>query len=84
MAQAMQVPDNLSDPLDLLTMERTKRCIAYEPFPIIWIIGKTWVVDHGGDNWLIGPDEPATSDEVRALLVASDYQYELQEYIVNS
>lgn len=68
------------DPLQPLLAEILFRLLGDELGPITWLIGQEWVVYQGCGNWLIGPDEPATKDQVRELLVRSGGTYELQDY----
>lgn len=76
----MAMANPISDPLQPLLEEAVWRMLVDDNGPITWIIGQEWVVFHGADSWSIGPDEPATSDQVRDLLVRSTGIYELQDY----
>lgn len=68
------------DPMQPLLVEILRRLLCDEKVPITWVIGEEWVVYHGGDQWSIGPDEPATREQVCGLLVLSGGVYELQNY----
>ncbi|NWC82855.1 hypothetical protein HX798_21555 [Pseudomonas putida] len=69
-----------SDPLQPLLEEAMRRMLLEEYGPITWVIGQEWVVHHGAGSWSIGPDEPATKDQVRDLLIRSAGIFELQDY----
>lgn len=76
----MAMANPISDTLQPLLAEAVRRMLVADDGPIIWVIGQEWVVFHGADSsWSIGPDEPATSDQVRDLLVGSAGIYELQD-----
>ena len=57
----------------------SRRVQADDYRDITWSIDQEWVIQHGNDSWSVGPDEPATSDQVRDLLVSSDGVYELHD-----
>ncbi|MCP1476270.1 hypothetical protein ABIA54_004884 [Pseudomonas sp. EB276 TE3739] len=69
------------DPLMPILLEAMKRLCTWDGSgPITWVIGDTWVVHHAIGEWTIGPDEPATSEQVRELMVQSGGVFELQDY----
>lgn len=67
------------DPLMPLLMEAMSRLLDLNgKWPITWVIGEEWVVFYGMGQWTIGPDDPATEDQVRELLVRASGQFDLQ------
>jgi sarcosine oxidase gamma subunit len=73
--------DAPDDPMSPLLMEAMKRLLCWDgKWPIIWVIGDIWVAHLGPDEWTIGPDEPATTAQVRELLIRANGAYELQDY----
>ncbi|MGN9461306.1 hypothetical protein SAMN05444062_101411 [Pseudomonas syringae] len=77
----MAITTFISDPLQPLLDEADSRRIQADDYrDITWVIDQEWVTYHGDDSWSIGPDEPASGDQVRDLLVSSDRIYELQDY----
>jgi hypothetical protein len=69
------------DPLMPILMEAMNRLLSWEGrWPITWVIGDTWVVHHGIGEWTIGPDHPATTEQVRELMIKSGGVFELQDY----
>lgn len=76
------VPDTAlaEDPLDPLFLEAGMRLITGEgKWPITWLVGDAWVVDYGCGEWTIGPDEPATTGQVRELMISAGGVFELQD-----
>ena len=68
------------DPLMPLLIEAiTRLCRLNGKWPIKWVIGDKWVIQHGFDEWTIGPDESATTAQVREVFVQSSGVYELQD-----
>lgn len=49
-------------------------------WPITWVIGDSWVVLSRYWEWTVGPDEPATEEQIRELLTRSGGTYDLQDY----
>lgn len=73
--------DAPDDPMNPLLIEAmTRLCSNDGKWPITWVIGNTWVIHHGFDEWTVGPDEPATTAQVRELLIRSGGVSELQDY----
>lgn len=50
-------------------------------WPITWVIGDSWVVLSEYWEWTVGPDEPATEEQIRELLARSGGTYDLQDYL---
>lgn len=76
--EATPVPD---DPLMPLYVAGVTRLIEAERmWPLTFVIGDVWVVYGGSDKWLIGPDEPATTDQVRELMVLAGGVFEVTDY----
>lgn len=48
---------------------------------ITWVIGDSWVVLSEYWEWTVGPDEPATEEQIRELLARSGGTYNLQDYL---
>jgi len=65
------------DPLLPLITEATLRFLEGGKWPIIWVVGDTWVVHHRCGDWTIGPDELATKEQVRELIVRAGGVFEL-------
>lgn len=76
----MVMANPIPDPLQPLLAEVLRRMLVTGDCHTTWVIGREWVVFHGNDSWSIGPDEPATSDQVCDLLVRSAGIYELQDF----
>ncbi len=77
----MEATPVLDDPLTPIYVAGVTRLIAIGgTWPIVLVIDNTWVSYHGNDQWLIGPDEPATAEQVRELMVQSGGIFELLDY----
>jgi len=73
--------DASDDPLNPLLIEAMTRLCSWDgKWPITWVIGDDWVIQHDLDEWTVGPDEPATTAQIRELLIQSGGVYELQSY----
>lgn len=69
------------DPLMPLLTECMLRTVTWEAkWPITWVVGDSWVVYHASGEWTVGPDEPASADQVRELMVRSGGDFELQDF----
>jgi hypothetical protein len=74
-------PPSSEDPLMPLLMEAMMRLLTGDgKWPITWVVGDTWVVYHGPGDWKIGPDEPATGEQVRELMLRAGGVFELQDF----
>ena len=73
-----EMPD---DHLMPILLEAMMRLFSWDGrWPITWVIGDTWVVHHDIGEWTIGPDETATTEQIRELMVRSGGIFELQDY----
>lgn len=73
--------DAHDDPMNPLLIEAMTRLCSWDgKWPITWVIADTWVIHHSLDEWTMGPDEPATIEQVRELLMRAGGVYELQNY----
>lgn len=70
-----------NDPLAPLYAAAVTRLIqAHRVWPLTFLIGDAWVVCRGSDEWLIGPDEPATTDQVRELMAQAGGVFDVTDY----
>jgi len=76
--EATPVPDDPLTPIYFAGV--TWRTAISRTWPIVLVIDDTWVSYHGNDQWFIGPDEPATAEQVRELMVQSGGIFELIDY----
>lgn len=60
-----------------LVREAVARANGERPFPATWWTENTWITCHEIGDWTIGPDEPATLEDVERLLEQSDSKLEL-------
>lgn len=68
------------DPLRPLLMEAMTRLLTeVGKWPITSVVGDTWVVYDWPSDWKIGPDEPATAEQVRELMLRAGGVFELQD-----
>ncbi|WP_104903904.1 hypothetical protein [Pseudomonas sp. LH1G9] len=73
-----EMPD---DQLMPILLEAMMRLFSRDGrWPITWVIGDPWGVHHGIGEWSIGPDETATTEQIRELMVRSGGIFELQDY----
>lgn len=59
--------DQARDPLDVLLVNEIDLYGTSKSVRIVWEVGDTWVIKEGS-SWAIGADEPASDEDVRALL----------------
>jgi murein tripeptide amidase MpaA len=67
------------DKFDKLRKVLVSRMLLNQPLRITWQIGDAWVT-YDGDQWFIGPDFPATTAEIHALVESNDEEPVLHEW----